>query len=124
MNQSINIENSCFFCNIKGDAAHRVHPLAGQGLNLGLGDAQSLSECLHEHLYRGENLFNDSIYESKQLEKCLFDFERKRQIKLIPMLAAIHSMQQLFNCVPSNLLTAFNSFETIKQQIVSYANTN
>lgn len=39
-----------------GDAAHTIHPLAGQGLNLGLGDANALFETIKGAVSRGEDL--------------------------------------------------------------------
>ena len=39
-----------------GDAAHGVHPLAGQGLNLGLRDVAALAEVLVQAHRRGEDI--------------------------------------------------------------------
>lgn len=39
-----------------GDAAHGVHPIAGQGLNLGLRDVAALAELLVEAHRRGEDI--------------------------------------------------------------------
>ncbi|MEM9224597.1 MAG: FAD-dependent monooxygenase [Pseudomonadota bacterium] len=41
---------------LAGDAAHVIHPLAGQGLNLGLRDAAALAQCLVEAHRNGEDL--------------------------------------------------------------------
>jgi len=39
-----------------GDAAHTIHPLAGQGLNLGLGDARALFQTIETATLQGQDL--------------------------------------------------------------------
>ncbi|HWA62698.1 MAG TPA: FAD-dependent monooxygenase, partial [Caulobacteraceae bacterium] len=46
-----------------GDAAHGVHPIAGQGLNLGLKDAAALAEVLGEAMRLGEDIGSLSVLE-------------------------------------------------------------
>ena len=46
---------------IIGNAAHTLHPVAGQGLNLGLRDVASLAEAIVESLRLGNDLGNEAI---------------------------------------------------------------
>ncbi|KAH9479448.1 Ubiquinone biosynthesis monooxygenase COQ6, mitochondrial [Psilocybe cubensis] len=39
-----------------GDAAHTIHPLAGQGLNLGLADAECLARCIQNSILSGGDI--------------------------------------------------------------------
>lgn len=48
------------------DAAHGVHPIAGQGLNAGLRDVAALAEVLTEAARRGEDIGNAMVLERYQ----------------------------------------------------------
>ena len=51
---------------VTGDAAHGVHPIAGQGLNIGLRDVAALAEVLAEAARRGEDVGQSAVLERYQ----------------------------------------------------------
>ena len=70
-----------------GDAAHVVHPLAGQGVNLGLADAAALVETLLLSRKAGRD-----IAEPRSLR----GFERWRKSESEMMAGGIHGLRALF----------------------------
>ena len=71
---------------LAGDAAHNVHPLAGQGLNLGLGDVQALAEALRTR----------ETWRSVGDLRLLRRYERQRKAGILPMGLTTDGLQQLF----------------------------
>jgi len=49
-----------------GDAAHGVHPIAGQGLNAGLRDIAALAQVMTDARNRGEDIASDLVLERYQ----------------------------------------------------------
>lgn len=76
-----------------GDAAHSIHPLAGQGLNLGFADVASLSQAI-------ENLRLDP---SGGLSEALTQYERRRRPINLRMTATTDLLKRAFD-PPSPLL--------------------
>lgn len=83
---------------LAGDAAHNVHPLAGQGLNLGLADVQALAHIV------GKRMDWRSTGDIKLLRR----YERERKAALLPIGLAMDGIQQLFTRTEAPLQTVRN----------------
>eukprot|EP00262_Sarcandra_glabra_P000168 TRINITY_DN10253_c0_g1_i1.p1 TRINITY_DN10253_c0_g1~~TRINITY_DN10253_c0_g1_i1.p1 ORF type:complete len:455 (+),score=81.93 TRINITY_DN10253_c0_g1_i1:169-1533(+) len=102
-----------------GDAAHTVHPLAGQGVNLGFGDSFALSKVIAEGILVGADIGEVSL---------LKKYEMERKTANIAMMAILDGFQKAFSVDlgPINLLraAAFHGaqyFGPLKKNIISYA---
>ena len=71
-----------------GDAAHAMHPIAGQGLNMGLRDVAALTEVLTEARRLGLDIGADTVLER---------FQRWRRFDNTLMLAMTDGLNRLFS---------------------------
>jgi ubiquinone biosynthesis UbiH/UbiF/VisC/COQ6 family hydroxylase len=81
-----------------GDAAHRVHPLAGQGLNLGLADVEELIRVLS----------TKETYRKPGDLRVLRRYRRARAESLLAMRIATHGLQRLFAVQAAPIVWARN----------------
>jgi 2-octaprenylphenol hydroxylase len=70
-----------------GDAAHTVHPLAGQGINLAFLDAAALVDVAGDALAAGDEPGERSV---------LRRYERWRKSEALPAIALLDGLQRLF----------------------------
>lgn len=91
-----------------GDAAHTIHPLAGQGVNLGFLDAAVLAEELQHASDRGERLAD---------ERVLSRYERRRMPHNLALMAAMEGFERLFQADPLPLRWLRNSGLKLVEQI-------
>lgn len=102
-----------------GDAAHTMHPLAGQGVNLGLLDAASLAQVIEQALANGQRLNS---------RKVLRQYERWRKAENISMLVMVDQIQRLFGSdngwlkwLRNTGMHWFEQLSPVKHQIIDYA---
>ena len=102
-----------------GDAAHTVHPLAGQGVNLGILDAASLAEVLLDASDQGKDIAS---------LKVLRRYERWRKGHNLMMMATMDGFKRLFGATWEPLRWARNvglnltdELAPVKQLIMNHA---
>ena len=73
---------------LAGDAAHAMHPIAGQGLNMGLRDVAALAEVLVDAARLGQDVGDQQV---------LARYVRWRRFDNTMMLAATDGLNRLFS---------------------------
>ena len=101
-----------------GDAAHRLHPLAGQGLNLGLGDVQCLAETIAAR----------ELFREPGDHMVLARYRRARAEPVLAMRLVTDGLQKLFSVEAEPIawlrnvgMDLVDRLPFIKRQIVSGA---
>ena len=79
---------------LAGDAFHAIHPLAGQGYNLALGDAAVLADCLIQAHQRGLTAGHPSI---------LSDYATERKVEVLAMSGVTTALNNLFFNMPRSV---------------------
>jgi 2-octaprenylphenol hydroxylase len=97
-----------------GDAAHTIHPLAGQGVNLGFADAATLAEVLIDSVRAKRNIGSLKI---------LRRYERWRKGDNLAMLSVMTGFKSLFGNNNSILKTLRNSGLNITNELTPVKNT-
>lgn len=102
-----------------GDAAHTVHPLAGQGLNQGLADVECLARVIETSLLSGSDIGN--IHS-------LTPYSSERFLPNLAMLGTVDKLSKLYNTdfgpvvwARSLGLTAVDKMGPIKNEIMRFA---
>ena len=85
---------------LAGDAAHGIHPIAGQGLNLGLRDAAALAQVLVEGARLGLDLGDAQL---------LARYERWRSLDTFMVAAATDGLTRLYG-IPGRTASAVRRF--------------
>ncbi|MCC3303718.1 UbiH/UbiF/VisC/COQ6 family ubiquinone biosynthesis hydroxylase [Sneathiella sp. HT1-7] len=102
-----------------GDAAHGMHPIAGQGLNLGLRDVAALAEVVIDAARLGQDIGGGTVLE---------DYQRWRRLDSVVLLAITDGLNRLFtnNVVPIRIardvgLAAVNRMPKLKGLFMEHA---
>ncbi len=102
-----------------GDAAHTIHPLAGQGVNLGFMDAAALADVLCLAQARGESLADMRV---------LRRYQRQRRSANLGMAATMEGFRRLFAPQPAAIkllrsygMNLMDRLEPVKQHLVLQA---